>query len=527
MHRTIAVVGALILSLFSGVASAQTAPAPKIDCESAKKPEVDFKTYWDTCRARAAAARARAGIVGAAAGDTIEGTRTTTSQVNWSAVPTWSDGDILAQFPLQRDVRYMTGTDNPGVSRRISWMYPDDGCFSRAEQFNVKVAAAGKPRPHKLFAFGSWLRVYTTNESTGTVYWGWHVVPVVKRTNGEPIVFDSALSPCRPLNWKKWLALMADDVNLFDTANSGFAVSLADPNGYFPSNLKNGEPSHSAESLTDQQTRFLNYEWSRQVELGRDPNVVLGATPPWSGYACVSPELEYANTITVPAGTTRTLTATCPFATLSVGGSQFNASAFKVTKSVKNGNGWQLDVRNTTGSSNTFGGTAICLTGAPTNAQVSSIQGNVVNVTPGSFGSSTASCSSGTLIGGGYQTTDGTSVMRVYENRRTTSSGSTWQASAQNTTGSTKSITAFAYCLPGTNFTFAQTSLPVNEWGIAFVMAHPKKVLGGGFYFPRTANYTPTDLYQYGPMIYVVNLAGVPSTGDPNARGYAETLVHP
>ena len=68
-------------------------------------------------------ARSRAGIV-AAAGDTIEGTRTTTSQVNWSAVPTWSDADILAQFPLQRDVRYMTGTDNPSVSRRISWMYP-------------------------------------------------------------------------------------------------------------------------------------------------------------------------------------------------------------------------------------------------------------------------------------------------------------------------------------------------------------------------------------------------------------------
>ena len=113
--------------------------------------------------------------------------------------------------------------------------------------------------------------------------------------------------------------------------------------------------------------------------------------------------------------------------------------------------------------------------------------------------------------------------MRVYENRRTTSTGSTWQASAQNTTGSNKSITAFAYCLPGTKFTSGQTSLPVNEWGIALVMAHPKKVLGGGYYFPRTANYTPTDLYQYGWMIYVVNLAGVPSTGDPNARGYAET----
>src|SRR5687768_12860457 len=144
MHRTIVVVESLILTLFPGLSYAQTPPAPNNDCESAKKPEVDFKTYWDTCRARAAAARSRAGIV-AAAGDTIEGTKTTTSQVDWSAVPTWSDGDILAQFPLQRDVRYMTGTNNPGVSRRISWMYPDDGCFSRAEQFNVRVAAAGKP----------------------------------------------------------------------------------------------------------------------------------------------------------------------------------------------------------------------------------------------------------------------------------------------------------------------------------------------------------------------------------------------
>ena len=101
--------------------------------------------------------------------------------------------------------------------------------------------------------------------------------------------------------------------------------------------------------------------------------------------ACVSPGNRDANTITVPAGSARTL-RDVPLCNLVGGGSQFNPSGFKVTKTVKNGNGWRLDVRNTTGSSNTIGGTAICLTGAPTNAQVSSIQGNVVNVTPGSFG---------------------------------------------------------------------------------------------------------------------------------------------
>jgi hypothetical protein len=513
----------LVLFLFPAAASAQSASTPNIDCESAAKPEVDFKTYWDTCRARAAAARGRAIT---AVGDTIMGTATTMSAINWGNVPTWSDADILAQYPLQRDVRYMTGSNNPGVQRRISWMYPDDGCFSRAEQFNVKVAAAGKTRPYKLFALGNWLRVNTSNAASGFVEWGWHVVPVVKNSAGQPIVFDAALSPCRPLPWKKWLALMAN-VDLFDTSGSGFTVSLGDSNAYFPSSLVTGEPSHSAESLTDQTQRFLNYEWSRQVSLGRDPNVVLGSTPPWSGYACVQPDAESA-TATVAAFTTKTITATCPFATLAVGGGQSIPSGFTVSKSVKSGNGWEIAVRNNTNSSNTVQVTAACLQGAPSNAQVSSIQGNVVNVNAGSFATSTASCPSGTLIGGGYNTTQGSSsIMRVYVNDRSSSTGSTWQASAYNTTATQKSITAFAYCLSGTNFTFSQNSTPVDGYGIAFVASHPKYVVGGGFSFPRTANYTPTALYQFGTMTYIVNMDGVPSSGDANARGYAECLTHP
>jgi hypothetical protein len=524
MYRRIYVWCTLVFSLLPVAASAQSASAPNINCESAAKPDVDFKTYWDTCRARTAAARGRAL---AAAGDTIQGTATTMSSINWANVPTWSDADILAQYPLQRDVRYMTGSNNPGVQRRISWMYPNDGCFSRAEQFNVKVAAAGKTRPYKLFAFGNWLRVNTSNAVGGFVQWAWHVVPVVKNSAGQPIVFDAALSPCRPLPWKKWLALMADNVNLFDTAGSGFTVSLADSNGYFPGNLVTGEPSHSAESLTHQTQTYLNLEWARQVELGRDPSVVLGNTPPWSGYACVQPTTEDASA-TVAAGTTATITATCPFATLAVGGGQGIPSGFTVSKSVKSGNGWQIAVRNNTSSSDSAQVQAICLAGAPTNAQVSSVQGNVVNINPGSFATSTAACSTGTLIGGGYSTTQGSSsIMRVYVNDRSTSTGSTWQASAQNTTATQKSITAFAYCLAGTNFTFSQNSTTMNGSGIAFVASHPKYVVGGGFSFPRTSNYTPTDLYQFGTMTYIVNMDGVPSAGDANASGYAECLTHP
>jgi hypothetical protein len=523
MKRTILLLVALVLSLFSGVAVAQSATPPKIDCGSAKRPEVDLETYFATCRARAAAARGRAGIT--AAGDTVEGTKSVWSQVNWSVVPTWSDADILAQYPLQRDVRYMTGTNNPGVSRRISWMYPDDGCFARAEQFNAKVAAAGKTRPYKLFAFGS-LRVYSSNSSE-TVTWGWHVVPVVRRTTGEVIVFDAALNPCRPINWKEWLSFMVDDVNVFNTAGSGFAISLASPTAYGPFDLKNGEPSHEAESLVDQQTRFLNYEWDRQVALGRDPNVVFGPNPLWSGYACVQVDTKYHELVNVNAGATRSMTVSCPFATLAVGGGHNVPGGFKVTKNIRNGNGWQVDVRNTTGSSASVNMTVNCLTGAPANAQISSIQGNVVNVNANSFASSTASCNSGTLIAGGYTTTDASSVMRIYANKRNSSTSSTWTASAQNTTGSSKSITAFAYCLPGTNFTFSQNSQQVDSSGLALVLTSPKKVTGGGYSFLRTSNYTPTWLAQFGADLYIVDLDGVPSGGDANAFGYAQCLTHP
>ena len=183
-------------------------------------------------------------------------------------------------------------------------------------------------------------------------------------------------------------------------------------------------------------------------------------------------------------------------------------------------------MRNTTGSSESVNMTVNCLTGAPSNAQISSIQGNVVNINPNSFASSTASCNNGTLIAGGYTTTDASSVMRIYANKRNNSTSSTWTASAQNTTGSSKSLTSFAYCLPGTGFTFSQTSATVDSGGLALVSTSPKKVTGGGYSFLRTSNYTPTWLAQFGSDLYIVDLDGVTSS-DPNAFGHAQCLTHP
>ncbi len=101
--------------------------------------------------------------------------------LDFSGLPVFTDYDLWYQFAATRDARYLIDADpsHPTPSpRRISWMYPDNGCFARAEQVDVIIAQNQKPRPYKLFAMG-YLRVYADNHPAGMVEWGWHVVPVV------------------------------------------------------------------------------------------------------------------------------------------------------------------------------------------------------------------------------------------------------------------------------------------------------------------------------------------------------------
>ena len=538
MRKTTYLLLVLCLLVPVTASAAQSSGQPTLDCKSAVPPKMDFKTFDDTCRTMAAAERARsselrteAATGGAAAAVAVYDSRTTVAGLSFANVPTWSDSDILAQFPTTRDKRYMTTSDNPSFQRRISWMFPEDGCFSRAEQLDVQAAQAGKTRPYKLYAFGRnpLLRVYTNNTSSGMVNWWYHVVPVVKNSAGEPIVFDAALSPCKPLPWKKWLAMMVGDMALYDNVAAGNGVALGDSWSYNPYSLVSGEPSHSAESLTDQTGAYLPAEWNRQIELGRDPNVVLGASPPWGGYNCVMTEVELS-TLAVPSNTSATVSTRCPFATVAVGGGlQLSGQNFAVSKNAMNGNAWEVTARNNSGSSQQLSASAVCLTGAPSNASISTIMGNVVNINANSYNTSTASCGIATLVGGGFVTTLGqnpSSVMRIYTNGRT-STGNAWQVSAYNTTTTAKTITAYAYCLLNTNFTFSQSSGNLSAGGIASASCtNPKHTMGGGFVFPRTTAYTVMNMQNFGSK-YDVDMTPAPVAGDANAKAYAECLTHP
>src|SRR3569623_3207375 len=222
----------LILGLCLSVpaaAHAACAPTPIDECSSAR-PAADFFALRARCLAKAAAERAAATPTcasGTPAAQSVFAARNTVASLNFSNVPTWTDADILAQFASTRDKRYITDSfDASPNPRRITWMYPQDGCFDRAEQVDDLVAQAGKVRPYKLFAFGNspFLRAYTNNDSSGVVSWTFHVVPIVKNSAGQPIVFDAALSPCRPLPYKDWLALLVDSMSSYDDIGSGNGV---------------------------------------------------------------------------------------------------------------------------------------------------------------------------------------------------------------------------------------------------------------------------------------------------------------
>ncbi len=456
------------------------------------------------------------------------------ANANFKNVPTWSDADISAQFQAMRDTRYLYATSNPSFARRISWLYPQDGCQVRAELAASMAGDAGKVRPYKLFVFAvdqnsnSLLRLYTANDPSGVVTWPWHVAPVVKNTAGEPIVLDPAMEPCRPLPWKEWLANMVDDMSIYDQPSCG--VTVADSNAYDDMSLVTGNSNQRDDALYQEDNVYLDDEWNLQSTLLRNPTVVLGSAPPWSGTACVKTTVQYT-TATVPENGSASVISTCPFATLNLGGGlMLSSNTWLVYKNARSGNGWEIDAKNVGSTSASLTSSAVCLVGAPTKASVKTVTGSKVTIGKGAYNSTTATCSSGVLVGGGFLTTvagSPSSIMRIFLSGRTDSTGKNWRVSAYNTTSSNRDVTSYAYCLSNTNASLSQTSGNLTADGIATANCQaPLHALGGGFVFPRTTAYTVLTMDSEGDD-YAVDMLPAPSGGDSNAKAYAECMTNP
>ena len=191
----------------------------------------------------------------------------------FSRLPEWGSAVQITQaFNWIRDIRFLFLPEMAKFPRRISWLYPDDGCFARAQIAVEKLGNNDYSRPRKLFIFGN-LTVKTPNAPGGTVSWWYHVVPVIG-FQGRPLIFDPAIQTAEPIELKDWILSMTSNPETV-------SVSLCHPETYAPaSSCARGDSTAQDSAIRDEQ-RYLREEWERMQTLGRNPQQVLGDLPPW------------------------------------------------------------------------------------------------------------------------------------------------------------------------------------------------------------------------------------------------------
>lgn len=196
------------------------------------------------------------------------------SKASFAKVPEWNDmGAMLAAFARVRDAR--TLVDRNEFFRRPTWLYPDDGCYSRAELMSIRFENQKAPAPAKVFIFGN-LLVKTPNTQNGTVEWWYHVVVAYKH-QGTIFVIDPSVDP------RKIMTLQALAQTLGNPPNLEVAVCGAHTYGPTdPCERVKGDPK--AQAIEDQKGLF-ELEWTRLRHLGRNPYKELGDYPPWKAQA--------------------------------------------------------------------------------------------------------------------------------------------------------------------------------------------------------------------------------------------------
>lgn len=180
--------------------------------------------------------------------------------------------ELLSLFQLIRDKRFLTTRDKPDFLRRISWLYPDDGCFARAATAGIKLAKEHKTRPTKIYVFGD-LAVQTPYAQNGQVSW-WYHVALVARYKNELYVLDPALNPKGPLLAEDWFRMMSPTLDTME-------ASICNQYSYSPGDRCMGAEEKSDKLAPEHQLMYLQFEWERMEDLGYDPVVVLGDNPPW------------------------------------------------------------------------------------------------------------------------------------------------------------------------------------------------------------------------------------------------------
>lgn len=194
------------------------------------------------------------------------------SENNLPDVTAWKSKTVMQErFEALRDERFITLSSNPDFPRRISWLYPKDGCFARAALLNRNAFRKYIPIPKKIFAFGN-LRVKTQNVKRGAVGWWYHVAPIVK-VGRTKYVLDPAINPDKPLPVKEWLSKMGKPEKI--------KVAICDTGTYSPGDNCQKKTDGLELRAHRTQKHYLMLEEREIKRLGRDPRKLLGENPPW------------------------------------------------------------------------------------------------------------------------------------------------------------------------------------------------------------------------------------------------------
>ena len=197
-------------------------------------------------------------------------------QVDINQIPEFaqSHDEIQKLFEDIRNIRFLDDPDVNNFSRRITWLYPMDGCFARAEHVSHLIKKYDSHLEFsRIFIFGD-LNVKTKNSPNDYVTW-WYHVAVIIRHQGKAFVFDPSLEVTHPLELSDWVKLQVKN------PSSDAELAICNEGAYGPSSDCNEKKLLSEEEAQSEISNFLYYERNNLKKLGRDPDTELGNNPPW------------------------------------------------------------------------------------------------------------------------------------------------------------------------------------------------------------------------------------------------------
>jgi len=228
--------------------------------------------------------------------------------------------------------------------------------------------------------------------------------------------------------------------------------------------------------------------------------------------------------ISIAAGATGSTTAYCPSGSIVVSGGYATSPYVLVNSHSKSGNGWRAYAKNNSGDSEVLNVSATCLFNVPgSTTQVM----NQVSVPSMDNGNPVAACPSGSVVTGGGWASPSDGSLRI-DNSDKESNG--WQVEADNSSGSSELLSAYAICLSGVSASILEvvTSInidPGNTGAATPTCATGYLVTGGGFASqPDLVMYNTTPHPEFDQWwTYAWNPGSITRT----LFGYVECLSFP